>query len=177
MGHIADVCWPTPHDDSRSYGEGYSEVKVTRLVTGALHRPLRGNEIRSGASSKEAARRLAAHRLVVASRATTRAGSSRDGRRYSTRPDLEADRFWIKDPGTSTRASKISARRGTRRSPMLAHETSPVSGASVVGMTYGAYHEPGSMPAGVPGIPAASARGDRLHSKGRLHQRPADDSA
>jgi hypothetical protein len=69
MGHVAGVCRPTPHDDSRSYGEGDSEVKVTRLVTGALHRPLRGNEIRSGASSQEAARRLAAHRLVVAIRA------------------------------------------------------------------------------------------------------------
>jgi hypothetical protein len=33
------------------------------------------------------------------------------------------------------------------------------------------------MPAGVPGIPAASAREDRLHSKGRLRQQPADDSA
>jgi hypothetical protein len=51
MGHVADVCQPTPYDDSRNYGEGNSEVKVTRLVTGALRRPLRGNEIRSGASS------------------------------------------------------------------------------------------------------------------------------
>jgi hypothetical protein len=33
------------------------------------------------------------------------------------------------------RTSKTSAKRRTRRSPMLAHETSPVSGASVVGMT------------------------------------------
>jgi hypothetical protein len=80
MGHVADVCRPTPHDDSRSYGEEDSEVKVTRLVTGALRRPLRGNEIRSGASSQGAARRLAAHRPAVASRATTGAGSSRDGR-------------------------------------------------------------------------------------------------
>jgi hypothetical protein len=32
------------------------------------------------------------------------------------------------------------------------------------------------MPAGVPGIPEASAQEDRLHSKGRLHQRSADDS-
>jgi hypothetical protein len=39
------------------------------------------------------------------------------------------------NPETLTRASKTLARRGTRRSPMLAHETSPVSGASVVGMT------------------------------------------
>jgi hypothetical protein len=42
-----------------------------------------------------------------------------------------------------------------RRSPMLAHETSPVSGASVVGMTYGAHHGPGNMPASVPGVPTA----------------------
>jgi hypothetical protein len=28
---------------------------------------------------------------------------------------------------------------------MIAHETSPVSGASVVGMTYGAHHGPGNM--------------------------------
>jgi hypothetical protein len=52
-----------------------------------------------------------------------------------------------------------------------------VRSINVVGMTYGAHHEPGNMPAGVPGIPAASAREDRLHSKGRLCQRPADDSA
>jgi hypothetical protein len=88
MGHVADVCRPTPHDDSRSYGEGDSEVKMTRLVTGALRWPPCGNEIRSGASSQEAARRFAAHRLAVASRATTGAGSSRDGRRNSARPSL-----------------------------------------------------------------------------------------
>jgi hypothetical protein len=60
---------------------------------------------------------------------------------------------------------------------MLAHETSPVSGASVVGMTYGAYHRPSNMPAGVPGVPTASAREDRLRSKGQLRQQPAGDSA
>jgi hypothetical protein len=32
------------------------------------------------------------------------------------------------------------------------------------------------MPAGVPGIPVASAQGDRLHSKGQLRRQPADDS-
>jgi hypothetical protein len=69
-------------------------------------------------------------------------------------------------PGTSMKTSKTSAKRRTRRSPMLAHETSLVSGASVVGMTLGAYHEPGNMPAGVPGNPTASARGDRLHPAG-----------
>jgi hypothetical protein len=88
MGHVADVCRPTLHDDSRSYGEGDSEVKMIRLDTGALRRPLRGNEFRSGTSSQEAARRLAAHRLAVASRAITGAGSSQDGRRNSARPSL-----------------------------------------------------------------------------------------
>jgi hypothetical protein len=38
---------------------------------------------------------------------------------------------------------------------MLAHETSLVSGASVVGMTYRAHHGPSNMPAGVPGVPTA----------------------
>jgi hypothetical protein len=47
---------------------------------------------------------------------------------------------------------------------------------TVVGMTYGAHHGPGNMPAGVPGVPAASAREDRLRPKGRLHQQPAGDS-
>jgi hypothetical protein len=88
MGHVADVRRPTPHDDSRSYGEGDSEVKMIRLDTGALRRPPRGNEFRSGASPQEAARRLAAHRLAVASRATTGAGSSRDSWRNSARPSL-----------------------------------------------------------------------------------------
>jgi hypothetical protein len=71
MGHVADARRPTPHDDSRSYGEGDSEVKVTRLVTGALRRPLRGKWIRSGASSQEATRRLAAHYFAAFSRTTS----------------------------------------------------------------------------------------------------------
>jgi hypothetical protein len=60
---------------------------------------------------------------------------------------------------------------------MIAHETSPVSGASVVGMTYGAYHRPSNMPASVPGVPTVSAREDRLRLKGWLRQQPAGDSA
>jgi hypothetical protein len=82
----------------------------------------------------------------------------------------------MENPGTSTETSKTSARRRTHRSPMLAHETLPVSGASVTGMTYGAHHEPSNMPAGVPGVPMASAREDRLRPKGRLCQHLARDS-
>jgi hypothetical protein len=43
-------------------------------------------------------------------------------------------------------------------------------------MTYGAYHGPGNMPAGIPGVLTASAREDRLRPKGRLRQQPAGDS-
>jgi hypothetical protein len=59
---------------------------------------------------------------------------------------------------------------------MLAHETSPVSGASIVGMTYGAHHGPSNMLADVPGVPAALTREDRLRPKGWLRQQLAGDS-
>jgi hypothetical protein len=59
---------------------------------------------------------------------------------------------------------------------MLAHETSPVLGASVVGMTYKAHHGPSNMSAHIPGVPMALAREDRIHPKGRLCQQPAGDS-
>jgi hypothetical protein len=59
---------------------------------------------------------------------------------------------------------------------MLTHETSPVSGASVVGMTNGACHGPSYLPAGIPRISTALGREDRLHPKGRLRQQPAGDS-
>jgi hypothetical protein len=65
MGHDADVRQPTSHDDSGSYDGGDSEVKMTRLATGALRRPPRGNKTRGGASSQEAARRLAAASRVA----------------------------------------------------------------------------------------------------------------
>jgi hypothetical protein len=65
MGHVADVRQPTSHDDSGSYDGGDSEVKMTRLATGALRRPPRGNKTQSGASSQEAARRPAAARRVA----------------------------------------------------------------------------------------------------------------
>jgi hypothetical protein len=66
--------------------------------------------------------------------------------------------------------------RRTRRSPMLTHETSPVSGASVVGMTNGAGHGPSYLPAGVPGISMTQRIKGRLRTEGRLRQQPAGDS-
>jgi hypothetical protein len=44
MGHADDVCQPTSHDDSGSYDGGDSKVKMTRLTTGALYQPPRGNK-------------------------------------------------------------------------------------------------------------------------------------
>jgi hypothetical protein len=78
MGHDADVCQPTSHDDSGSYDGGDSEVKMTRLATGALRRPQHRSKTQSGTSSEEAA-----HRLATAGRVKTGAGTSRDGRRNS----------------------------------------------------------------------------------------------
>jgi hypothetical protein len=72
--------------------------------------------------------------------------------------------------------NKTLARKGTRRSPMQAHETSPVSGASVVGMTSGVCQGQRYLPAGVLGISMALGKEDRLRPKGRLGQQPAGDS-
>jgi hypothetical protein len=57
-----------------------------------------------------------------------------------------------KNPGTSMEANKTLARKRTRQSPMLTHETSPVLGASVMGMTNGACHGPSNLLAGILGI-------------------------
>jgi hypothetical protein len=83
LGHVADTCQITSHDDSGSYDGGDSEVKMTRLAADALRRPPRGNKTRSGASSQETARRLAA-----ASRVTSwnRLVSRRLGELHKTQP-------------------------------------------------------------------------------------------
>jgi hypothetical protein len=54
---------------------------------------------------------------------------------------------------------------------MLSHETSLVSGVSVVGMTIWVGQEQSHLPADVPGITATSGQGDRLQPKGRLRGR------
>jgi hypothetical protein len=66
MGRAADVYRSTPHDDLRSYGEGNSEVKETRRLTGALRRPLRGNKTRGSTIFQEVT-----HRFVASSRAAS----------------------------------------------------------------------------------------------------------
>jgi hypothetical protein len=131
MGRDTDDS-PAPLRDICRNHCGGRRVKMTGLATGAQRRPPRGNKTRSGASSQEAARRLAA-----ASRAAPRSRlvSRRSGKLRKTQPRRQERPSRTRNPGTSTKASKTLARRRTRQSPMLAHETSPVSGASVVGMT------------------------------------------
>jgi hypothetical protein len=53
-----------------------------------------------------------------------------------------------RNPGTPMEMYKTSARERTHRSPLLTHETSPVSRASVVGMTSGICQGPCYLPAG-----------------------------
>jgi hypothetical protein len=59
---------------------------------------------------------------------------------------------------------------------MLTHETSPISGASVMGMTNGACHGLSYLSACIPGVSTALGREDRLHPKGRLRQQLAGGS-
>jgi hypothetical protein len=77
---------------------------------------------------------------------------------------------WDIDGSVST-----SARNRTRRSPLLTHETSPVSGASVVGMTSRVGQGQSRLPADVPGISMALSQEDRLRPKDQLRQLPARD--
>jgi hypothetical protein len=69
-----------------------------------------------------------------------------------------------------------SVRNGTRRSPMLTHKTSPVSGASVVGMTSRVGQGQSHLPADVSGISTVLSQEDRLRPKDRLRQLPAGAS-
>jgi hypothetical protein len=115
---------------------------------------------------------------VAASRISLGVGTSRDGRRHFAGLDLENQQppGRTKNPGTSTETNETLVRKRTRRSPMQTHKTSPVSGASVVEMTYGACQGPCYLPAGVPGITMALGREDQLRPKGRQRQQPAGDS-
>jgi hypothetical protein len=89
-------------------------------------------------------------------------------RSMTSEPDKES---WDFDENVLT-----LAKNRTRRSPMLTHETSPLSGASVVGMTSGICQGQRYLPAGIPGISMALGQEDRLCSKGRLRQQSASDS-
>jgi hypothetical protein len=83
MGCIADINPILLYDVYQNHCGG-RRVKVIRLATGTLRRPPHGNKTRSSASSQEAACRLA-----VASRVASGTGPPQDGRRSSTRLNLD----------------------------------------------------------------------------------------
>jgi hypothetical protein len=155
MGRVADVYQSAPHDDSGNYDGVDPELQATRQVTGARRRPQRGTRARSGISSK-----VAAYRLTTAGQPP--AGSDRELAHLETAKEVPRD---LTSRPTTSRPNKeswdfdgnklTSARIRTLQSPMLTHETSPVSGASVMGMTYGARQGPSYLPSGVPGVSMA----------------------
>jgi hypothetical protein len=155
MGCIADVCQSTPHDDSGSYDGGDSEVKMIRLATGALRRPRRGIRTRNGKSSEGAVHRLATAEQLPAgldlelAHLETARGVPRNStsRPVTSRPDKES---WDFDGNKQDFGEERNPPK-----PHAAHETSLVSGASVMGMTNGACHGPSYLPAGIPGISTA----------------------
>jgi hypothetical protein len=176
MGCATDVCQSASHDDLGSYDGGDPEVQVTRQDIVALRWPQRGIRTRSGTSSKEqraGSRPLGGHQ---SDRSWSRHIPRRPAELHEAWPRDRQPPGWTKNPGTSTETNKTSTRKRTHQSPMQTHETSPVSGASVVGMTSGACQGPCYLLAGIPGISTALGREDRLRPKGQLRQHPAGDS-
>jgi hypothetical protein len=129
-----------------------------------------GSKSQGARQRREAAWRSPARSVLEPAHPETAGNTPQDltSRPMTSKPNKES---WDFDRNELT-----SARIRTRRSPMQTHETSPVSGASVVGMTYGACQGPSNMPAGVPGVSTALGREDQLRPKGRLRQQPAGDS-
>jgi hypothetical protein len=98
------------------------------------------------------------------------AGDTPRGSASKTTTSEPGERFW-----DFNECELTLARNRTRRSPMLTHETSPVSGASVVGMTIRVGRGQSHLPADVPRISTALGQRGWLQPKGRLRQQPACD--
>jgi hypothetical protein len=163
MGHFTDTSLISSRDIFWNRGGG-RRVKMTRQDAGALRRPQHGIKTRSGKvpRGRRTGSRPPAKLDLKPACLETAGGAPRDLAPNQQLPDQ------TKNPGTLTKTNETSARNGTRRSPMLTHETSPVLGASVVGMNNGACQGLTNMLAGVPGVSTALAREDRLRPKGRL---------
>jgi hypothetical protein len=158
MGHIADASLVSSHDVLWNHFGGRS-VKMTRQDAAALRWPLAHCTGRGMGSRPEAAQvprgertgsRLSSGRQLGWT--WSRPASRRLEEFRATWPGDQQPPDQTRSPGTSTETNKTSARKRTRRSPMLTHETSPVLGASVVGITNGACHGPSYLLAGIPRI-------------------------
>jgi hypothetical protein len=154
MGHFADASLIQSRDVFWNHYGGRT-VQMTRQDTRALRRPQRGIKTQKGTSSEWTAHRLATTeqspagldlepaRLKMAGRVSrnltlkpTISGPDRESR------DFDGNK---QDFGEERNPPK----------PHATHETSPVLGAGVVGMTNRACHRPSYLPAGVPGISTA----------------------
>jgi hypothetical protein len=129
MGHVTDASRATPHDVSRNH---YGDRKVQAMGRyAAAFRPVaawvqnsKWFKFRGAAAEQPRAG------LVLEPVRPETAGRALPGLTSRTMTSEPDERSWDFDGCEST-----SARNRTRRSPMLTHETSPVSRASVVGMT------------------------------------------
>jgi hypothetical protein len=150
-GHVADACQTTRYDILGSYYGG-GKVKATGGYA-AAHGPvaawiqdLKRFKFRGAGRRLAVAEQPKAGSILEPARPETAGDTSRDltSRSTTSEPDEE---YWDFDGSALT-----LARNRTRRSPMLTHETSPVSGASVVGMTFRVGQGQSRLPADVPGI-------------------------
>jgi hypothetical protein len=175
MGRITDVGLVSPHDILWNHYED-RRVQVTRQDTAALCWPQRGIRARSDTSSEGPLTGLRPHGGRQPDRSWSRHVPRRPVKLHGTWPQDQQPPGRTTNPGTSTETNKTSVRKGTRRSPMQTHETSLVSGATVVGMTSGVCQGQRCLPAGVPGVSMALGKEDRHQPKGRLRQQLAGNS-
>jgi hypothetical protein len=154
MGRITNVGLVSPHDASlESLRRPKSQSDKTRhcrtTLAAAWDQNPKRHKFRGAAYRLAAARRSPAGSVLEPARPKMAGEAPRDltSRSAAFRPDGESWDF--------VGSVLTSARIRTRRSPMQTHETSPVSGASVVGMTSGACQGSCYLLAGVPGISTA----------------------
>jgi hypothetical protein len=151
MRRDVDACQATPCDVSRRYC-GDHKVQATGRYTATLGPVAAWVQTPKQFKFRGARRRPAAAEQPKAGPALEPARPEMAGdtpwsltsRLMTSEPD---EGSWDFDGREST-----LARNRTHRSPMLTHETSPVSGASVVGMTIRVGQGQNPLPADVPGI-------------------------
>jgi hypothetical protein len=174
MGHIIDVSSTMPHDVPRNH-YGDRRVQATGRYAAAL-RPVaawvqdpKRFKFRGAGRRLAAAEQPKARSILEPARSETVDDTPRGltSRSTTSEPGKES---WDFDGSMPT-----SARNRTRRSPMLTHETSLVSGASVMGMTSRVGQGQSRLSANVLGISTAPTQEDRLRLKDRLCQQPAGD--
>jgi hypothetical protein len=173
-GHVADASRAAPHDVSGNHYDDH-KVQATGRYT-VTFRPVAAWDHTPKRFKFQGAR----HRLAAAEQ--PRAGSDLEPVRPETAGKILRDltiRTMTSKPDEGSwdfdGCESTSVRNRTRQSPIVTHETLPVPGASVMGMTIWVGQGQYSLSADVPGITTALGQRGRLQSKGRLRQQPAGD--